>query len=122
METPNDLAAFLIKAAATVVRLNLALGPDDEGFRQLAIGDMVDGIRLLDPWDGLRERLLAGDDPVAALSRAFSQQAEAYTEAAARATVALVDAAVRHLDTAGGVEAVAGFLDDLQHQQGQPAA
>lgn len=114
MATSRDLAAFLIRAAATVVRLDLSLGTDDESFRRIAIGDMVDGVPVLDPWENLQDRLLAGEDPVGALSRAFSEQSTAYSEAAARAAVTIVERAVCHLQTAGSQDAVDAFLDDLQ--------
>lgn len=120
--SPEDLAAFWVKAAASVVRLNLALGPDEDNFRRLAIDDMVDGIPLTDPWDGLHGRLLAGEDPAGALSKAFADQAIAYSEAAARATIDVVEQAVRHLQAVGGDRAVAAFLDSLQRQAGEPAA
>ena len=122
MATPEDLAVFWVKAAASVVRLNLALGPDEDSFRCLAIDDMVDGIPLADPWNGLHGRLLAGEDPVGALSQAFADQAIAYSEAAARATIDVVEQAVRHLRAVGGDQAVAAFLDSLQRQAGEPAA
>ena len=122
MASPEELSAFWVKAAASVVRLNLALGPDEDSFRRLAIDDMVDGIPLSDPWNGLHGRLLAGDDPVGALSQAFADQAIAYSEAAARATIDVVEQAVRHLRAAGGDEAVAAFLDDLHCSEGEPAA
>lgn len=118
----EDLAAFFVKAAATVVRFNLTMGPDEASFRRLAIDDMVDGIPLSDPWGGLHARLLAGEDPAGALSQAFAEQAISYSEAAARATVELVEQAIRHLRAAGGDEAVSAFLDDLQRQEGEPAA
>jgi hypothetical protein len=122
VQAPEDLAAFFVKAAATVVRFNLTLGPDEASFRRLAIDDLVDGIPLSDPWGGLHARLLAGEDPAGALSQAFAEQAIGYCEAAARATVELVEQAVGHLRAAGGDEAVQAFLDDLQRQEGAPAA
>lgn len=122
VQAPEDLAAFLVKAAATVVRFDLTLGPDEAGFRRLAIDNMVDGIPLSDPWAGLQARLLAEEDPVSALSQAFAEQAISYCEAAARATVELAEQAVEHLRAAGGEEAVLAFLDDLQRQEGEPAA
>ncbi|WP_374968611.1 hypothetical protein [Terrabacter sp. BE26] len=122
MVTSEDLAAFLVKTAAAVVRLDLTLGSEDERFRQLAISDMVDGVSLPRPLEGLREELLAGADPVAALSHAFSRQAHAYCEGAARATVTVVEQAVTHVHAAGGDAAVEAFLDDLQHQNEEPAA
>lgn len=74
---------------------------------------------LSDPWDG---HLLAGEDPAGALSKAFAEQAISYSEAAARATVELVEHAIRHLRAAGGDQAALAFLDDLQRQEGAPAA
>lgn len=121
MVTPEEVACFLVKAAATAVRLNDTVGPDEESFRRLAIGDMVDGMPLLDPWDGVQERLRVGIDPVGAVSHAFTLQAIGYSEAAALATVAVVEQAVEHLRAAGGAGAAVAFLEALQHQEGQPA-
>jgi hypothetical protein len=120
--TANELAHFLVSAAATVGRLRVTLGPDEGNFRDLAISDMVDAIPLLHPLDGVREQLLAGTDPAAALSEAFSRQATEYVGAAALATVAVVEQALRHLQDVGGDEAVAAFLDDLEGMGEEPAA
>ncbi len=121
MVPADDLVAFLMKAAATVVRIDRCFGPDEEVFRQLVIGDMVDGIPLVDPWAGLQGRLGCGEDAVVAVSHAFAEQAAAYSEAAARATVAIVEQAVGHLHALGGDKAVVVFLDGLQRQEGDPA-
>ena len=122
MVTTNELAAFLVRAAGAVGRLDLAVGADDRCFRDLVIGEMVNGMPVPRPLDGVREQLLGGGDPAALLSRAFSQQATVYTEAAALATVAVVEEAVRHLHAAGGDAAVATFLDGLQGHGEEPAA
>ncbi|MEW1954512.1 hypothetical protein [Terrabacter sp. NPDC080008] len=116
-----DLAAFLVRAAATLVRLDKTLGPDDEVFRQVAIGDMVDGVPLLDSWELLRKRLHICADPVDAVSEVLSEQATAYCEAAARATYSVVERAVSHLHTAGGEEAAAAFLDALLSEEIAPS-
>ncbi|GAA1988607.1 hypothetical protein GCM10009817_32720 [Terrabacter lapilli] len=120
--TADELAHFLVTAAATVGRLGLTLGPDEGNFRDLAIADMVDGIPLFHPLDGVREQLLAGADPGAALSEAFARQAVVYVESAALATVAVVERALKHLQASGGDEVVAAFLDDLEGVGEQPAA
>lgn len=122
MVTAQKLADFLVKAAAAVGRLDLTLGPEDGAFRDLAVGNMLEGMPVPGPLDGVREQLLAGTDPVCALSHAFSQQASVYSEAAARATVAVVEEAVRHLSAVGGDEAVAAFLDGLQGRDEESAA
>lgn len=119
--SPGDLAAFLVKAVASLVRLEEALGPHDEAFRQVAIGDMVDELPLLDSWELLRERLQICADPVDAVSEVLSEQATAYCEAAARATYAVVERAVSHLHTAGGEEAAAAFLDALLSEASEPS-
>jgi hypothetical protein len=120
--TAHELAAFLVKAAAAVGRLDLTLGPEDRAFRDLAIGEMVEGMPMPRPLDGVREELLVGTDPVSALSHAFAQQASVCSEAAARATVAVVEEAVRHLYASGGEAAVADFLDGLVGRDEEPAA
>jgi hypothetical protein len=122
MVTANELACFLIQAAAAVGRLDLTLGPGDSSFREIAIGELVEGMPMPRPLDGAREQLLAGTDPVGALSHAFAHQASVYSEAAARATLAVVEEAVQHLHAAGGDAAVAAFLDSLQGRPEEPAA
>lgn len=115
MATPKDPAAFLVKAAAAVVRLELtALEPDDASFRELVLREMVDGIPIPRPFEDLQEHLLAGTDPVVVLSEAFAKQAAAYSESAARATVTVAQLAVEHLYATGGEGAVVAFLDDMQ--------
>jgi hypothetical protein len=122
MVTANELADFLVRTAATIGRLDLTLGPDDRSFRELAIGEMVEGMPMPRPLDGVREQLLAGVDPAGALSHTFSQQASVFSEAAARATLAVVEEAVQHLHAAGGDAAVDAFLDGLQGRTEEPAA
>jgi hypothetical protein len=122
MVTANELADFLVKTAATIGRLDLSLGPNDRSFRELAICEMVEGMPMPRPLDGVRQQLLTGTDRAGALSHAFSHQASVFSEAADRATVALVEEAVQHLHAAGGDAAVAAFLDALQGRTEEPAA
>lgn len=63
MVSAEELAGFLVKAAAAVGRLDLTLGPEDRTFRDLAIDDTVEGMPMPRPLDGVREQLLAGSDP-----------------------------------------------------------
>lgn len=121
MVTSRDPVAFLVRAAAAVARLELALGPDDDDFRELVIGEMSDGIPIQRPLEDLHEHLLAGTDPVVVLTEAFEKQASAYSDAAARATVTVAQVAVKHLYAACGERAVIAFLDDLlTHGQSGP--
>jgi len=122
MVTAHELAASLVKAAGAVGRLGFEVGPEDRRFRELVIGEMVHEMPIPRPLDCVREQLLADQDPAALLSRAFAQQVTIHTEAAARATVAVVEEAVRHLHAAGGDAAVAAFLDGLEGHSEEPAA
>lgn len=115
MATPEELAAYLVKSTAAIMRLDLTLGPQDESFRQLAIGDIVDGVPVIDPWDQVQNRLLCGEDPVGSLSQAFAEQATAYSEAAVRVAIDILSQAIRHLNTAAGHAAATAFLEDLYH-------
>jgi hypothetical protein len=112
--TPEDPAVFLVRAAAAMARLDLTLGPDEESFRDLVIGEMAAGIPLPRPLYHLHGRLLTETNPVNVLSQAFANQAHAYGDAAARATVTVAQLAVEHLYAVGGEAAVLAFLGDLQ--------
>jgi hypothetical protein len=112
--TPNDPAVFLVRAGAAMAQLDLRLGSDDDSFRNLVIGEMAEGIPLPRPLEHLHGQLLTETNPVTVLSQAFANQAHAYGDAAARATVTVAQLAVEHLYAVGGVAAVVAFLDDLQ--------
>jgi hypothetical protein len=114
MATSEELASFLVKTAAAIARLDSTLGPDDESFRQLAMGELVDEMPIPDYFADLHEQLVCGVDPVAALSQMFARQAASYTEAGARACSTVVDVAVFHLAGAGDDAAAERFLDDLE--------
>lgn len=97
-----------------MARLDLTLGPEDKSFRDLVIGEMVEGIPLPRPLDHLHSQLLDGTDAVDILSQAFTNQANAYGDAAARATVTVAQLAIEHLYAVGGEAAALAFLKDLQ--------
>src|SRR4051812_24091835 len=94
MATSEELASFLMKTAAAIARLDSTLGPDNESFRQLAIGDLVEEMPP-DYFADLHEQLVCGADPVAALAQIFARQAASYSEAGARAWSMVVDVASR---------------------------
>jgi hypothetical protein len=106
---------FLVKSAAAVVRLGFSGTTDDRRFQQMVLADMVENFPIPRPLDGLQEHLLAGSDPVKVLSEAFTNQARAYADAAARATVAMAHVALEHLHAAGGDAAVNAFLHDVEN-------
>ena len=115
MVTAHELAASLVKAAGAVGRLGFEVGPEDRRFRELVIGEMVHEMPIPRPLDCVREQLLADQDPAALLSRAFAQQVTIHTEAAARATVAVV-ASVQpprgpHVRSAAGLDRAAMLPD-----------
>jgi hypothetical protein len=58
--------------------------------------------------------LLSGKEPVVILSPALANQAQAYSDAAARATVTVAQLAVDHPYAIGGEAALLAFLDDMQ--------
>src|SRR3954471_15320234 len=115
MSTPQALVSFLVKAATAIARLDNTLGAhdDDESFRQLALGVLSDEAPIPDYFADLHDELVAGLDPVAALSQLFARQAASYTEAGARACSMVVDVALLHLARTSGDTAAQSFLDDL---------
>lgn len=110
--TPEELAAFQVRTAVAVARLDEALGPEDADFKRLAINELTKD-RSPTPYDStdLLPRLLAAENPITALGQAF---ATSYSEAATRACAMIVDEAVVHLFRWGGDPAVQQFLDGLE--------
>jgi|SRR5689334_3302630 hypothetical protein len=110
--TTAELAAFQVKSAVAIARLDDALGPEDKAFRGLAINELTKDSAPT-PYDStdLLPRLLAAEKPITALGQAF---ATSYSEAATRACAMNVDEAVVHLFRWGGDPAVQQFLDDLE--------
>ncbi|GAA2031012.1 hypothetical protein GCM10009740_20960 [Terrabacter terrae] len=113
MVTPEELASFLVKTAAALARLDNRLGPEDDAFRELAMGELVNEMPVPNYFPDCQEQLALGVDPVVALSQLFVRQAGSYTEAGARACSMIVDVAVLHLARAVGGDAAQRFLEDL---------
>ncbi|GAA2037247.1 hypothetical protein GCM10009740_31230 [Terrabacter terrae] len=116
MATPEELASFFVKTATALAKLDNALGPDDEPFRQLATCELIKEMPIPNYFADVHTHLLCGEDPVEALSEMFVHQAGAYTEAGARACSLLVDVAVLHLARIGGDSAARRFLEDVEVQ------
>jgi hypothetical protein len=114
MAASEELASFLTKTAVALARLDSALGPDDESFRELATCELVEEMPVPNYFADVHQRLRHGEDPLAALSDMFARQACAYTEAGARACSLLVDVAVLHLARTGGDEAAQRFFEDVE--------
>lgn len=109
--TPQELAAFEVRTAVAMARLDEGLGPEDETFRSLVINELTADVPY--PYDShaLLDQLTQADNPMTALGEAL---ALSYTSAASQACSMILDEAVAHLFRCGGEAAVQEFLADLE--------
>jgi len=111
VDTPEGLAAFHVKTAAAVARLDEALGPGDVHFRSLVINELTTEAPC--PYDShtLLDQLIEADNPMRALADAL---AASYSAAASQACSMIVAEAVVQLFRCGGERGVKEFLADLE--------
>jgi hypothetical protein len=111
VETPEGLAAFHVKTAVAMARLDEGLGPGDEPFRSLVINELSTAAPCPYDSDALLDQLIQADNPMKALAEAL---AASYSAAAAEACSMIVDEALLHVYRSGGEPAVQEFLADLE--------
>jgi hypothetical protein len=111
VDTPEGLAAFHVKTAVAVARLDEGLGPGDEPFRSLVINELSTAAPSPYDSDALLDQLIRADNPMRALAAAL---AASYSAAASEACSMIVDEAVVHVFRSGGEPAVQEFLADLE--------
>ncbi|MGO4604605.1 hypothetical protein, partial [Terrabacter sp. 2YAF2] len=90
MDTPEGLAAFHVKTAVAVARLDEGLGPGDEPFRSLVINELSTAAPSPYDSDALLDQLIRADNPMRALAAAL---AASYSAAASEACSMIVDEA-----------------------------
>lgn len=109
--TPEELAAFQVKTALAMAKLDVGLGPEDDTFRSLVVNELT--AEEPRPYDShsLLDKLMQADSPMTALVEAL---AGTYSSAAFQACSMIIDEAVVHLFRCGGESAIQEFFADLE--------